>query len=116
MQSIKGIINIGDNELLNIMSNTIINFAICQFGFLVGIIFIKENITSNIRRKLERKKYTQILSYVLILLIFSINIIVENWIIGSITDILIIIICSIIKLDNRLKLFLSYVSTHSTNI
>ena len=116
LQSVKGIINIGDNELLNIMLNTIINFAICQFSFIVGIIFIKENTISNIRKKLEEKKYTQILSYILILFTFSINVIIENWIIGPITAILIIITYSIIKLDNRVELFLSYISTHSTNI
>ena len=47
---------------------------------------------------------------------FSINVIIEKWIIGPITAILIIITYSIIKLDNRVELFLSYISTHSTNI
>ena len=101
---------------MNIMLNSIINFAICQYSFILGIIFIKENTISNIRKKLEEKKYTQILSYILILFTFSINVIIENWIIGPITAILIIITYSIIKLDNRVELFLSYISTHSTNI
>ena len=70
LQSVNGIINIGDNELMNIMLNSIINFAICQYSFILGIIFIKENTISNIRKKLEEKnilKYYHIYLYCLLL-------------------------------------------------
>lgn len=94
----------------------VFNFLNCQFSFIVGILFVKESIISRIRLILDRKKYTKLLPILLTLIILAMNIIIENWVIGPITAILVIITISITKLNKKIQNFLIYISSHSTNI
>ena len=52
----------------------------------------------------------------LILIILAMNIIIENWVIGPITAILVIITVSITRINKNIQNFLIYISSHSTNI
>ena len=116
LQSVKGIFIIGDNEFMQILSNMLFNFLNCQFSFIVGILFVKESIISRIRLILDKKKYAQLLPILLTLIILAMNIIIENWVIGPITAILVIITISITKINKSIQNFLIYISSHSTNI
>lgn len=83
----------------------VFNFLNCQFSFIVGILFVKESIISRIRLILDRKKYTKLLPSLLILIILAMNIIIENWVIESITAILVIITISITKINKNIQNF-----------
>lgn len=116
LQSIRGIVDVGNNEFIQIIYNMILNLLNCQFSFIVGIVFIKESIISKIRLRFINVKFTQIIGYILILFTFIINIIIGNYVIDPITAILIITAFSIIKINKNIKYFLLYISNHSTNI
>ena len=116
LQNVKGIIIVPNNESIQIVYNSIINFLNCQFSFIIGVVFIKESIISKIRTKLANVKYTQLLCFILILFIIIINIAISNYVIDPITAVLIITTFSIIKIDKRIEHILSYISVHSTNI
>ena len=116
LQSVRGLIIVGNNEFILIIYNMIINFLNCQFSFIVGVIFIKESIITKIRYKLKEKAYAQLLSYMLIVFTIVMNVIIENWVIGPITAILVITTFSIIRLNEKIKCILHNISIHSTNI
>lgn len=116
IESTKGIIPVGDNIIVLTIYRMIVNFLNCQFGFILGTIFVKEGIITKIRNKFQNEKYKQITVYILIIFTFSINILTKNWVIAPITCTLIIIIFSLISLNNNIERFLNYISTHSTNI
>ena len=114
--SIKVNINFENNEILNILYGAIINFCTCQFSFILGGVFIKENIISKLRIKIYNYKYRQSLIILLSTVILVVNILIENYIIDPITAISVILVLSITKINKYIEKILLYISKHSTNI
>ena len=114
--SLKGLINVGDNEIIKMIYTSFMNLLNCQFAFIAGIVFVKEKIISKIRYKLSNNRYSQLFCYISIILVILINCVIENFIIDPITAIAIICILSVIKINEGVKSILQYLSTHSTNI
>lgn len=112
---IRGNISI-DNELALMIYQMMLNLSSCLFSFVLGVIFVKENIIGKIYEVLKTGKRRRVLGAIGIIIIMIINIIVENFIIDPITAVAVIISFKLLEPGKAIEKILVFFSKHSTNI
>lgn len=99
---IRGNISV-DNELALMIYQMMLNLSSCLFSFVLGVIFVKENIIEKIYEVLKTGKRRRVIGAIGIIIIMIINIIVENFVIDPITAVAVIISFKLLEPGKTIK-------------
>ncbi|MCD7809858.1 MAG: acyltransferase family protein, partial [Erysipelotrichaceae bacterium] len=100
-------------DLIDVIINFLVLFGTTQFAYVIGMMFYKYKIISNIRNHLSKQN---IIGIVLIILCLILHIIIKSMIIAPFIAILFIIGFSLLKINKGIERILIYFNNHSTNI
>lgn len=113
---IKQVIELGDNQLLIFLFNTIVLFGTSLFPFIVGALFLKENVYSGFSGLMSKTKFKNLTCSIGILLLIVFHGFIESMFVAPFTAIAFICFFNTMNKCHLIKRSFNYFGNHSTNV
>ncbi|MGI8384830.1 acyltransferase family protein [Robertmurraya sp. P23] len=113
---IKQIIDLGDNQILIFLFNTIVLIGTSLFPFIIGSLFLKENIYAFFSERMRKIKFKNLTCSIGILILIVFHGFIESMFVAPFTAITFICFFNAIDKSLLIKNTLNFFGNHSTNI
>lgn len=116
VQRIRQVVDFGNSVILNTVVNAIVLVGTSQFGFVIGAVFAKDSLYSNLYNRFNNLRYKNRLCLLAILLLVLIHSFFETMFIAPFTAITFICLFNLMDKNILVNKVLSFLGDHSTNI
>lgn len=116
LQRIKHILDFSHNLALGLFVNAVVLVGTSLLPFLIGSVFAKERLYSNLYKRFETIRFKNTLCFICILLLVIIHSVFESMFIAPFTALAFICLFSLMDKNSQVQKLFIYFGQHSTNI